>query len=306
MAGINIRSIELKKLNYKRIRPKNVIMLTLAGMISAVGVSFFLEPVALYDSGVSGTSMLLSQLTPDYLPLSLFLLVLNIPLFLYGLKKQGLLFTFYSIYSVAIYSLTAFIIRDVIPIDFTKASPLAGTDVLLCALFGGFICGTGSGLSVRFGGAIDGIEVLAVIFAKKLGLTVGTFIFIYNVILYFVCGFFIKSFILPLYSIITYVCALKTIDFIVDGLDRAKCAIIITEYADEICRALSCEFETGSTRLEARGGYSDSPKTMVYFVVNRFQVTKLRNIVHEIDSAAYITISEVADVFSSNQNGKNN
>lgn len=277
-------------------------MLTLAGMISAIGVSFFLEPVALYDSGISGTSMLLSQLTPDYLPLSLFLLVLNIPLFLYGLKREGLLFTFYSIYSVSIYSLTAFIIRDVIPVDFTTASPLAGTDVLLCALFGGVICGTGSGLSVRFGGAIDGIEVLAVIFAKKIGLTVGTFIFIYNVILYFICGFFIHSFILPLYSIITYVCALKTIDFIVDGFDRAKCAIIITDKPTEICSALSYEFETGSTKIEVRGGYSDSPKTMVYFVVNRFQVTKLRNIVHDIDKTAYITISEVADVFSANQN----
>ena len=286
----------------KQISVKNMIMLTLAGVISAIGVTFFLAPVKLYDSGISGTSMLLSQLTPDYLTLSMFLLALNIPLFLYGLKREGVLFTFYSIYSVAIYSLTAFIINDVIPRDFSRASPLAGTDVLLCALFGGVICGTGSGLSVRYGGAIDGIEVLAVIFAKKIGLTVGTFIFIYNVILYILCGVFIHSFILPLYSIITYVCALKTIDFIVDGLDRAKCAIIVTTQPDEICMTLSEEFGTGVTRLAARGGYSNKEKTMIYFVVNRFQVTKLRNIVHAIDSAAFITISDVADVFSSNQN----
>lgn len=278
-----------------------MIMLTLSGMISAIGVSFFLEPVALYDSGISGTSMLLSQLTPDYLSLSLFLLVLNIPLFVYGLKKQGLLFTFYSIYAVAIYSLSAYIIRDVVPGDFTAASPLAGTDVLLCALFGGVICGTGSGLSVRFGGAIDGIEVLAVIFAKKIGLTVGTFIFIYNVILYIICGFFIHSWILPLYSIITYVCALKTIDFIVDGFDRAKCAVIITNKPDEICSSLAEEFESGSTKLSARGGYSNAEKSMVYFILNRFQITKMKDIVHGIDPAAFITISEVADVFSANQ-----
>ena len=279
-----------------------MIMLTLAGMISAVGVTFFLAPVKLYDSGISGTSMLLSQLTPDYLTLSMFLLALNIPLFLYGLKREGVLFTFYSIYSVAIYSLTAFIINDVIPKDFSQASPLAGTDVLLCALFGGVICGTGSGLSVRYGGAIDGIEVLAVIFAKKLGLTVGTFIFIYNVILYILCGVFIHSFILPLYSIITYVCALKTIDYIVDGFDHAKCAVIVTARADDICDALSETFGTGTTRLAAKGGYSGNQKTMIYFVVNRFQVTKMKEIVHSIDAAAYITISEVTDVFSSNQN----
>ena len=286
----------------KQIKIKNMIMLTLAGIISAVGVTFFLAPVKLYDSGISGTSMLLSQLTPDYLTLSMFLLALNIPLFLYGLKREGVLFTFYSIYSVAIYSLTAFIINDVIPKDFSSASPLAGTDVLLCALFGGVICGTGSGLSVRYGGAIDGIEVLAVIFAKKMGLTVGTFIFIYNVILYIFCGIFIHSFILPLYSIITYVCALKTIDYIVDGFDRAKCAVIVTGKADDICAALSEAFGTGTTRLAAQGGYSGNQKTMIYFVVNRFQVTKMKEIVHDIDATAYISISDVTDVFSSNQN----
>ena len=288
----------------KRIRPKNMIMLTLAGILSAVGVTFFLSPVELYDSGISGTSMLLSQLTPDYLSLSLFLLVLDIPLFLYGLKKQGLLFTFYSIYSVAIYSLSAFLINDVIPIDNSTASPLAEQDVLLCALFGGIICGAGSGISVRFGGAIDGIEVLAVIFAKKIGLTVGTFMMIYNVILYVICGCIIKSWILPLYSIVTYVAALKTIDFIVDGLDRAKAAIIITEKPDEICNMLSTVFECGSTKLNAKGGYSGADKTMIYVVINRFQVSKLRESVHNIDRHAYITINDVADVFSLNQTEK--
>lgn len=293
----------LGKLNaLKKIKIKNMIMLTLAGFISAVGVKIFLEPVELYDSGISGTSMLLSQLTPDYLSLSLFLLVLNIPLFLYGLKKEGLLFTFYSIYAVGIYSVSAWIITDFLPDRFSSASPLAGTDVLLCALFGGVVCGTGSGLSVRFGGAIDGIEVLAVIFAKKIGLSVGTFIFIYNVILYSICGFFIHSWILPLYSVITYVCALKTIDYIVDGFDRAKCAVIITVHPNDICRVLSEEFGSGVTRIEAVGGYSNTKKTMIYFVVNRFQVTKMKDIVHGIDPTAYISISEVADVFSANQN----
>ena len=279
---------------------KNMLFLTLAGVLSAVGVTFFLEPVRLYDSGISGTSMLLSQLTPDYLPLSLFLLLLNIPLFLYGLKREGILFTLYSIYSVAVYSVTAYLIVYVFPVDVSGASPIAEKDVLLCAVFGGIICGTGSGLSVRFGGAIDGIEVLAVIFSRKLGLTVGTFIMIYNVLLYIVCGFFIHSWILPLYSILTYVAALKAIDFIIYGLDRAKAAIIITARPDEICAALSEHFGTGSTKLKARGGYSNTEKAMIYFVLNRFQITRLKDIVHGIDPHAYITINDVADVFTKN------
>jgi len=284
----------------KEIKIKNMIMLTLAGILSAFGVTFFLEPVALYDSGISGTAMLLAQVTPPFLSLSIFLLVLDIPLFLYGLKKQGVLFTFYSIYSVSVYSLCAWLINDVIPIANETSSPIAGKDVFLCAIFGGLICGAGSGLSVRYGGAIDGIEVLAVIFAKRIGITVGTFMMIYNVFLYVICGIVIQSWRLPLYSIVTYVIALRTIDFIVDGLDRAKAAIIITTKPEEVCSVLTSAFETGATKIAAKGGYSDADKTMVYFVVNRFQVTRMKDLVHAVDSLAYITINEVADVFPAN------
>ena len=284
----------------KKLRVTNLLMLTVAGIVNAFGITIFLTPVKLYDSGISGTSMLLDQITPEYLSLSVFLLILNVPLFLFGLKKQGWLFTLYAIYTVGIYSLFAWLITDVLPIDVSIASPLAGTDLLLCALFGGVISGIGSGLAIRYGGAMDGIEVMAVIFAKRLGITVGTFVMGYNVLLYIICGIVLKSWILPLYSIVTYAAALKTVDFIVEGVDRAKCAIIITEQADAICKALSETFGSGMTHLEAKGGYSNRDKAMIYFVVNRYQVIRMRDLVHEIDPAAYITISEVADVFSNN------
>lgn len=275
-------------------------MLTVAGMINAFGITVFLMPVNLYDSGISGTSMLLDQLTPDAFTLSLFLMVLNIPLFLFGLKKQGWQFTVYAIYSVCIYSTCAWLITDILPIDVSMASPLAGTDLLLCALFGGVISGMGSGIAIRYGGAMDGIEVMAVIFAKGFGITVGTFVMIYNVLLYILCGIVLNSWILPLYSIVTYTAALKTIDFIVDGIDRAKCAIIITDQPKEICSKLCEVFGSGVTYLDAKGGYSNKQKSMIYFVVNRYQVVRMKELVHEIDPLAYITISEVADVFSCN------
>lgn len=285
-----------------KLRMIHIAMLTVAGMINAFGITIFLTPVKLYDSGISGTSMLLEQITPSYLSLSLFLLVLNIPLFLFGLKKQGKTFTAYAIYAVAVYSLFAWLITDVLPIDVSMASPLAGTDLLLCALFGGVISGIGSGLAIRYGGAMDGIEVMAVIFAKRLGVSVGTFVMVYNILLYIVCGIVLQSWILPLYSIVTYTAALKTIDFIVEGIDRAKCAIIVTEKPDEICKALGEAFGSGTTKLNAKGGYSNRSKGMVYFIVNRYQVIRMKNIVQSIDSTAYIAISEVADVFSVNNN----
>lgn len=130
--------------------------------------------------------MLLWQITPDYLNLSLFLVALNIPLFLFGLKKQGVQFTIYSVWAVLIYSLSSFVITDILPVDVSASSPFAGEDLILCAVFGGLISGVGSGLTIRYGGAIDGIEVMAVIFSKKLNMTVGTFVMIYNVFLYII------------------------------------------------------------------------------------------------------------------------
>ena len=281
---------------FRSLHWKNILGLTIAGLINAFGITIFLSPVNLYDSGISGTSMLLSQITPEHLSLSVFLIILNIPLFLYGWKKQGSTFTIYAIYVVAIYSLGAWLITDVLPVDVRFVSPLAGSDLLLCALFGGLISG-----AVRFGGAMDGIETLAIIFAKRLGITVGTFVMAYNVMLYIICGIILNSWILPLYSIVTYMAALKTIDFIVEGIDRSKAAYIITTKPQEICQELSDTFSCGITMIDAKGFYSDQEKTMIYIVVNRFQIGKMKNIVHELDDKAYVSISEIAEVYSFNK-----
>lgn len=277
---------------------KNFLLLTVAGCINAVGVTMFISPVNLYDSGISGTSIFLSQTTG--LSLSLFLVLLNVPLFLFGLKKQGRAFTVYSIFTVMVYSVCAWLITDILPVDVNFASPLAGQDLLLCALFGGMISGVGSGLTIRNGGSIDGMEILAIIFAKKLGVTVGTFVMAYNVVLYIICGLTVGDWILPLYSIVTYMAGMKTVDFIVEGLDRSKAVMIMSEKAEEVSQALMEEFETGTTLWHGRGGYSNNEKTVVYFVVNRFQIARMRNLVHALDPKAFMTITDVADVFKAN------
>ena len=217
-----------KPINPIDLKITNFIALTAAGIINAFGVTLFLYPVKIYDSGISGLSMLLDQLTPANLSLSLFLIILNVPIFLYGLKKQGVSFTIYSIYTVFVYSLMSWLITNVLPVDVSFVSPLAGSDLLLCAVFGGVISGIGSGITIRFGGAIDGIDVLSVVFSKKIGVSLGTFVMTFNTVLYIICGIAINSWILPLYSIVTYYMGSKTVDFIVDGLDKSKCAMIVT------------------------------------------------------------------------------
>lgn len=280
----------------KELRWQNFLLLIGAGCVNAVGVTMFLAPVNLYDSGMSGTAMLLWQATPPQYTLSLFLVILNVPLFLFGLKKQGWCFTVYSIWAVLIYSAASFVITDILPVDVTASSPFAGQDLLLCAIFGGMVSGAGSGLTIRLGGAIDGMEVLGVTFAKGLGLTVGSFVMIYNVILYLFIGIIFNSWILPLYSIITYFVGNKTIDFIVEGLDKAKSVMIVTMREEEICQALSDEFGRGITQINARGYFSGAEKCVIYFVVNRFQIPKVKHLVTTIDPAAFITVTEISDV----------
>ena len=284
----------------KNLQIKNFVALFFAGIINSIGVTIFLQPVGLFDSGISGTSMFLSQITPQKLTLSVFLVILNLPIFIFGAKKQGIEFTIYSLFVVGIYSLSAFLITDVFPVDVATFSPLAKDDLFLCAILGGLISGIGSGLAIRFGGAMDGIEVLAVIFAKKLSITVGTFVMIYNVILYVICGIVFSSWILPLYSIVAYVVALKTVDYFIEGFDRSKSAMIITNKQEEICEKLSAQFENGITFYDAKGYYSNENKSVIYFVLNRFQIGKMREIVHSLDPKAYISITDVADIFPAN------
>ncbi|MCD7872113.1 MAG: YitT family protein [Clostridiales bacterium] len=285
----------LKKV-FGGVRPFNLFMLFAASIINSVGVTMFLSPVNLYDSGISGLSMFCGQLTPEWLGLSFFLLVFNLPVFIFGYKRQGRIFTVYSLFAVLIYSVSSYLIVNVLPVDVSFASPLAEQDLFLCAIFGGIISGIGSGLTIRFGGAIDGIEVLAVIFAKKLNLTVGTFVMIFNIVLYIAAGIIIQSWILPLYSIVTYAAALKTVDFIVEGLDRDKAAVIITDKSEQVCEALSGEFGNGITLINAKGYYSNNEKNYIYFVVNRFQISKMKGIVKANDPHAFVSITETSEV----------
>ena len=286
----------VKSAGLEELRIRNFLLLIVAGCVNAIGVTMFLAPVNLYDSGISSTSMLLWQATPPEYTLSLFLVILNVPLFLFGLKKQGWCFTAYSIWAVLIYSAASYLITNVLPVDVSIASPFAGTDLLLCAIFGGLVSGAGSGLTIRLGGAIDGMEVLGVIFAKGLGITVGSFVMIYNVALYLVIGVIFQSWTLPLYSIITYFVGNKTIDFIVEGFDKAKSVMIVTMRQEDICQALSEEFGRGITQINARGYFSGAEKCVIYFVVNRFQIPKVKHLVTSIDPAAFITIAEISDV----------
>lgn len=282
----------------KDLRATNFLFLLLAGIINATGVALLLIPAQLYDGGFSGTSFLLSQHTP--LPISVYLLILNIPIFIIGYKKLGGNFIVYSLFAISVYSGMTYLYQFCFYLNFQDGSPFGINDLILSAVFGGLISGIGSGLTIRFGGAMDGIEVLAVLYSKKLNITIGTFVMIYNCILYIAAGLIFKTWTIPLYSIIAYACGLKAVDYVVDGFDKSKSVFIISEYFNEIADALSEEFKRGITILDAIGHYSKSDKKMIYCVIHRFEVSKLKSVINRIDENAFVAINEVSETMSSN------
>ena len=192
------------------------------------------------------------------------------------------------------------VFQAVFPVIGEGVSPITGANLLLSSIFGGLISGIGSGLTIRSGGAIDGVEVMSLVFAKKLNLTVGTFVMIFNVVLYVVCGILFDSWELPLYSIISYAVGLKAVDFIVDGLDKAKAVMIITENPDTLLKSISDYFGRGITIFDAHGYYSDLGKKVIYVVVNRFEIARLKTIIAAADENAFVTISDISDTMGAN------
>lgn len=296
---------------------KNFILLFVAGVVNAMGVTLLLLPSNFYDSGLSGVSMLVIQLLPEtarqYVQLWIPLIALNAPIFLFAMKKQGIEFTLYSLFAILVYSLASLVFQEIIPKFipgfFENGSPIGGGDSgnrIICAIFGGLLSGIGSGMAIRYGGTMDGMESLAVMFAKKINLSVGNFVLIFNVFLYTLIGVLAFAGVIPnsgasdftpaLYSIVAYFVASKAVDFISDGLDQAKGAFIITSRYSEVCHALSQEFGRGLTVMEGRGYYSQSEKQVIYCVINRFQVAKLREVVSRNDPLAFVTLMDITDV----------
>ena len=300
--------------NNTHFRVKNFIFLFAAGVINAAGVTLLLLPANFYDSGLSGVSMLVIQLLPqgvrNYVQLWIPLVILNAPVFVFAMKRQGVEFTLYSLFAIMVYSLCSLVFQRVIPLFyphfFENGSPIGGGEKIICAIFGGALSGVGSGMAIRFGGTMDGAESFAVMFAKKLNLSVGNFVFIFNVFLYLLIGVLAFANVIPnsgardltpaLYSIVAYFVASKAVDFISDGLDQAKGAFIITNKNEDVSRALSAEFGRGLTLIDGRGYYSKTEKEIIYCVINRFQVAKLREIVSQADPMAFVTLMDITDV----------
>lgn len=286
------------KKNKLNLKLTDFLILTIAGIINAIGVGLMLGPNNLLDGGLSGTSigigylieMKVSSAFTKVLP-SILLIVLNFPFYIIAYKKLGIKSVIYSLYTITIYSISLFLFRSTI--DLTT-SPITGNDILLSAIFGGLASGIGSGLTIRNNAALDGIEVCSILFSQKIGLSTGQFVMAYNAILFILFGFFM-GFEIPLYSCIAYYVGLKVIDLIAEGIDKTKMLLIFTTRVEEVSNVISTKFNRQMTLIHAQGYYLKDDKEIIYSVCNRFEVAAIKSAILEVDEQAFITITEVSE-----------
>ncbi len=259
------------------------LMLTLGAILAAYALETFLIPNTILDGGVTGISIIISKLTS--LPLSVLVLIINIPFVYIGYKNLGLNFLVRAVYSMLLFSLS---------LTYFHHFSSVTSQILLATVFGGALLGLGVGLVIHFGGCIDGTESVALVISKKTSLSVGQIVLIFNLIIY-TCAGLIFGIDRAMYSLLTYFITFKVIDFVSDGLDQAKAALIITEkgtvMADEIFKRLGRTV----TRLSGQGLISGE-KEVLYCVLTRIEVFELKKICEEMDESSFITISDVSEI----------
>jgi uncharacterized membrane-anchored protein YitT (DUF2179 family) len=265
---------------------KDFVFITLGVFSASFGLKGFLLTNHFIDGGATGISLLISALTG--IPLYILLICINIPFILLGYKILGRSF---SIKTAIAISALALIVATVSFPDVTK-------DNLLVAVFGGFFLGAGIGLSVRGGAVIDGTEVLAIFLSRKFVTTIGDVIIVINVIIFSIAAYFL-SVEIALYSMITYLSASKTLDFVVIGIEEYIGVTIISIRHEEIRQMLINKLGKGVTVYSGKGGYGTKGERqdldIIYSVITRLEIQKLNNEVERIDPNAFIVMNSVKD-----------
>jgi uncharacterized membrane-anchored protein YitT (DUF2179 family) len=261
----------------------NFLLIVLGILSAGMGIKGFLLSSHFIDGGVTGISMLLANVI-GY-PLSILILLINLPFVALGFRQIGWMFALKS--TLAIAGLSACLAF----VSYPDVTP----DKLLTAVFGGFFIGAGIGLAIRGGAVLDGTEIAALLISKSSHLLkVGDVILILNIFIFSAAAYFlgIDS---ALYSVLTYFAASKTIDFLIHGIEEYNAIIIMSEKSDEIREAIVRVLSRGVTVYDGRGGKTGKPMHILYCVVTRLEIGSVKNIVKEIDGTAFVVIHPLAD-----------
>ena len=258
-------------------------MLTPGAFLAALALETFLIPNTILDGGVTGVSIIISKLTE--IPISLLVLVLNIPFVYIGYKNLGRGFLGRTVYSMIAFSLFLELLKPLEP--FTEV-------MLLATVYGGLLLGLGVGIVIHFGGCVDGTESVSIVISKKTSLSVGQIVLVFNLVIYTIAGF-IFGFNRAMYSLLTYFITFKVIDFVSEGLEQAKAALIVTSKGNNLSKEIYDRLGRTTTTIKGKGLISGE-KEVLYCVITRTEVFELKRIVDEMDESAFVTILEVSDI----------
>ena len=260
------------------------LFITIGAFITAASLETFLLPNNIIDGGVIGLSMMVHYVSKWNLGLLIF--CINIPFILLALKKLGTKFIIQTLFATGMLAIATNVFHG---FHVTE-------DLILSAIFGGIILGFGVGLILRNNASLDGTEMLSITISKKLSfISVGELLMVINLFIYTGAGFLL-GWDRALYSILTYYIASKVIDAVIEGLDKSKSVRIVSEYHREIGDAIMKELDTSVTYIRTLGGYSRQEKIFTYCVVNKFEMAKLKDLIHSLDPKAFIVTEDVHEV----------
>ncbi len=273
--------IKVKSQRSRRIL--SFIMLTIGAIIAAFSLESFLIPNTILDGGITGVSIILSKLSG--FPVSLLVLILNIPFVYIGYRNLGRGFLIRTVYSMILFSFALSVFRYFEPLT---------EQMLLATVFGGILLGVGVGLVIHFGGCVDGTESVALVISKRTSLSVGQVVLVFNLVIYFVAGM-IFGIDRAMYSLLTYFITFKVIDFVSEGFEQAKAALIVTEKGTDMAKEIYKRLGRTVTVIRGKGLISGD-KEVMYCVLTRMEIYELRHIAEEMDESAFITILDVSDI----------
>lgn len=260
------------------------LFILLGAIIVAVALELFLVPNQITDGGITGISVMSSHLSEW--SLGIFLFVFNLPFLVIGYKQIGKTFAISTLLGITVMSIGTTLLHPVEPfVD----------DTLLAFVFGGILLGLGTGLVIRFGGSLDGTEIIAILISRKTVFSVGEVIMVFNFFI-LLCAGFVFTWESALFSLLAYYIAFKTIDIVVDGLNESKSVWIISDQIDEIGDAIQSRLGRGVTYLSGEGGFSGDPKKVIFCVITRLEEAKLKEIVNHYDDSAFMAVGNIHDV----------
>lgn len=260
-----------------------LLFLSLGAFIAGFALEGFLIPNSMIDGGIVGISMMLSHITK--FNLGIVLVVVNLPFIFLALQKLGPLFVAQTIYAIAMLA---------IGVNIFHHHP-ATDDILLATVFGGVVLGIGVGIVLRNNAAMDGTEILAIRLAKRWGFSIGEIIMFFNIFIYTAAGF-LYGWDKAMYSVLVYFITYKVIDIVLEGLNESKSVTIISDKSDEIGNNIMKKLDIGVTYISGKGGYTGQEKNIIYCVVSRLEMAKLKELIKSIDPSAFLAVESVHEV----------